>query len=78
MEIKKVIEEMRSRMPWIRWRVIDPETVDEVVAKLGYDKWFDRCKYDVIAFHEDGKEKALFIWNLAQGPDREKVEKTWT
>jgi hypothetical protein len=78
MEIKRVIEEMRTRMPWIRWRVLDPKNVDAVVAKLGYDKWYDRCKYDVITFHENGEEKALFIWNLAKGPDRENVEKTWT
>lgn len=78
MDIKTVVKEMQERNPWIRWRILDPRHVEAVVAKLGYDNWYDRCKYDTISFHEDGREKVLFIWNLVQGPDRKNVEKTWT
>jgi len=77
MEVRKTIDEMKSRMPWIRYRVIEPRQVDAAVAKLGYDKWFDRCKYDVITFHEEGREKALLIWNVTGGPDRRHPEKPW-
>jgi hypothetical protein len=77
MEIRTVVDEMKGRNPWIKWRIINPATVDAVVAKLGYDRWYDRCKYDVIYFHEEGKEKALFIWNLTEGPERKDPPKPW-
>ncbi|MBU1701689.1 MAG: hypothetical protein KJ970_16945 [Candidatus Eisenbacteria bacterium] len=77
MEIRKTIEEMESRMPWIHWKVLEPAQVQPMLANLGYDGWYDRCKYDVIAFHEEGEEKALLIWNLAVGPDRENPAKSW-
>jgi len=77
MEVEKMIREMKERMPWIRYRVVDPEDVPAILAKLGYDEWYDRGKYDVITFHEGGKERALLVWNLAKGPDRRNPRRPW-
>lgn len=64
--IHECIREMRERNPRIRSSVMGPGQVQRFLSKLGYLDPFDRCKYDVIYFHEDGRERAMVIWGLVE------------
>lgn len=66
LDIRESIENMKARHPRLRWEVLEPGQVSRFIRKLGYESEYDRCKYDVIYFHEDGKEKAMVIWGLVE------------
>ena len=52
--------------PRIEFRAIEPGQVQRFLTKLGYLGPYDRCKYDVIYFQEDGREKAMVVWGLVE------------
>ncbi len=66
LDIRASIERMRARHPRIRWDVLEPGQVQRFLSRLGYEGPFDRCKYDVIYFREEGLEKALIVWGLVE------------
>ncbi len=66
LDIRESMEQVRSRHPRVRWEVIQPGQVHRFLTKLGYQGPWDRCKYDVIYFQEDGSEKAMVVWGLVE------------
>jgi hypothetical protein len=66
LDIRESIQSMKMRHPRLRWEVLEPGQVSRFIRKLGYESEYDRCKYDVIYFHEDGQEKAMVIWGLVE------------
>lgn len=64
--IHDCIREMKERNPRIEYQVVEPGQVQRFLTKLGYLGPFDRCKYDVIYFQEDGREKAMVVWGLVE------------
>lgn len=66
LDIRESVKQMQQRHPRIRWEILEPGQVNRFLRKLGYESAYDRCKYDVIYFHEDGCEKAMVIWGLVE------------
>ena len=66
MDIRDSIRDMQAKHPRVRWEVLDTGQVQRFLTKLGYESPFDRCKYDVIYFQEDGREKAMVVWGLVE------------
>lgn len=64
--IYESVREMQQRNPRVQYQVLEPGQVSRFLTKLGYLGSYDRCKYDVIYFHEDGHEKAMVIWGLVE------------
>ncbi len=60
------IREMKEKNPRIEFRAMEPGQVQRFLTKLGYLGPYDRCKYDVIYFQEDGREKAMVVWGLVE------------
>jgi len=60
------VREMQERNPRIQYRALDPGQVQRFLVKLGYSGPYDRCKYDVIYFHEEGNEKAMVVWGIVE------------
>jgi len=60
------IREMKERDPRIQSKILESGQVQRFLTKLGYLGPFDRCKYDVIYFQEDGRERAMVIWGLVE------------
>jgi len=60
------VREMRERNPRIQYKAMEPGQVQRFLTKLGYLGPFDRCKYDVIHFQEDGRQRAMVIWGLVE------------
>jgi len=60
------VREMKERDPRIQSKVLESGQVQRFLTKLGYLGPFDRCKYDVIYFQEDGRERAMVIWGLVE------------
>ena len=65
-DIRESMEQMRARNPRIRWEVLEPGQVKRFLTKLGYEGPFDRCKYDVIYFQDEGRQKAMMVWGLVE------------
>jgi hypothetical protein len=66
LDIRESMEELKQRHPRVRWEVLEPGQVARFLTRLGYEGPFDRCKYDVIYFHEEGREKAMLVWGLVE------------
>jgi hypothetical protein len=66
LDIRESMEQMRRKHPRIRCTVLEPVQVHRYLAKLGYETPFDRCKYDVIYFQDEGTEKAMVVWGLVE------------
>lgn len=66
LDIRESVKQMQLRHPRIRWEILEPGQVNRFLRKLGYESAYDRCKYDVIYFHEEGREKAIVIWGLVE------------
>ncbi|MCA9726340.1 MAG: hypothetical protein R3E12_01555 [Candidatus Eisenbacteria bacterium] len=66
LDIRDSIRRMQEVHPRIRWDVLEPGQVTRFLRKLGYESLYDRCKYDVIYFQEEGREKALVVWGLVE------------
>jgi hypothetical protein len=66
LDIRASMEQMRQRHPRVRWEILRPGQVQRFLRKLGYEGSFDRCKYDVIYFREEGEEKAAVVWGLVE------------
>ncbi len=66
LDIRASMEQMKARHPRIRWDVLETGQVHRFLSKLGYVGPWDRCKYDVIYFQEDGREKAMVVWGLVE------------
>jgi hypothetical protein len=66
LDIRASMEQMKAKHPRIRWEVLRPGQVRRFLTKLGYEHPFDRCKYDVIYFQEDGTEQAMVVWGLVE------------
>lgn len=66
LDIRESMKELVGRNPRVRWQVIEPGQVKRFVTKLGYEGAYDRCKYDVIYFREEGREKAVIVWGLVE------------
>jgi hypothetical protein len=66
LDIRESVRQMQARHPRVRWAVLEPGQVSRYLTKLGYEGPFDRCKYDVIYFSEDGRELAMVIWGLVE------------
>ena len=66
LDIRESMEQMRQKHPRIRWEVVEPGQVRRFLSKLGYEGMWHRCKYDVIHFAEDGREKAIIVWGLVE------------
>lgn len=66
LDIRESVKQMQERHPRIRWEVLEPGQVNRFLRKLGYESAYDRCKYDVIYFHEESCEKAMVIWGLVE------------
>lgn len=66
LDIRESVKQMQELHPRIRWQILEPGQVQRFLRKLGYESDYDRCKYDVIYFHEDGAEKAMVIWGLVE------------
>jgi len=64
--IHESLREMKMRNPRIEYRKMEPGQVQRFLTKLGYLGPYDRCKYDVIYFHEAGKEQAMVVWGLVE------------
>jgi hypothetical protein len=60
------VREMKERDPRIESKVLEPGQVQRFLTKLGYLGPYDRCKYDVIYFREEGRELAMVIWGLVE------------
>lgn len=66
MEIRESMTQLQERNPRVRWEVLEPGQVKRFLTKLGYEGPYDRCKYDVIYFHEEGRERAMVVWGLVE------------
>jgi len=66
LDIRESMKQMQEKNPRIRWEVLEPGQVKRFLTKLGYEGSFDRCKYDVIYFHEENREKAMVVWGLVE------------
>jgi len=66
LDIRESMTRMQSQHPRIRWEVLEPGQVHRYLTKLGYEGAYDRCKYDVIYFQEEGQEKAMLVWGLVE------------
>ncbi len=66
MEIRESMTQLQERNPRVRWQVLEPGQVKRFLTKLGYEGPYDRCKYDVIYFHEEGRERAMLVWGLVE------------
>jgi hypothetical protein len=66
LDIRESIRQMQQKHPRVRWKVLEAGQVQRFVNKLGYEGPYDRCKYDVIYFHEEGREKAMVVWGLVE------------
>ncbi len=66
LDIRESMKQMQSKNPRVRWEVLEPGQVKRFLTKLGYEGLFDRCKYDVIYFHEENREKAMIVWGLVE------------
>jgi len=66
LDIRESMEQLRQKHPRVRWEVMQPSQVHRFLTKLGYQGPWDRCKYDVIHFQEDGAEKAMVVWGLVE------------
>ena len=62
--LRDSIRELQERNPRVRCEVVEPGQVQRFLTKLGYLGPYDRCKYDVIYFQEEGREKAMVIWGI--------------
>ncbi len=60
------VREMSEKNPRIKFRAMETGQVQRFLTKLGYLGPYDRCKYDVIYFQENGKEKAMVVWGLVE------------
>ena len=65
-DIRDSIRQMQTKHPRVRWEVLESGQVQRFLTKLGYESAYDRCKYDVIYFQEDGREKAMVVWGLVE------------
>ena len=65
-DIRESIRHMQEKHPRVRWEVLESGQVQRFLTKLGYETPFDRCKYDVIYFQDDGREKAMVVWGLVE------------
>lgn len=66
LDIRESMRQMQARHPRVRWTVLETGQVQRFVQRLGYEGPYDRCKYDVIYFEEDGVEKAMVVWGLVE------------
>ena len=66
LDIRESMKQMQSKNPRVRWEVLEPGQVKRFLTKLGYEGLFDRCKYDVIYFQEENREKAMIVWGLVE------------
>ena len=64
--IQDAMQQMKEKDPRVQFQAMDPGQVQRFLSKLGYMGPFDRCKYDVIYFHEEGREKAMVVWGLVE------------
>ncbi len=64
--IHECMSDMKARNPRIEYRVVEPGQVRRFLTKLGYLGPYDRCKYDVIYFQEEGRERAMVVWGLVE------------
>ncbi|MBD3161911.1 MAG: hypothetical protein GF346_06470 [Candidatus Eisenbacteria bacterium] len=62
--LRDTIRELKERNPRVQYEVMEPGQVQRFLTKLGYLGPYDRCKYDVIYFREEEKEKAMVIWGI--------------
>ena len=60
------VREMKERNPRIEYRAMECGQVQRFLTKLGFLGPYDRCKYDVIYFQEEGKERAMVVWGLVE------------
>lgn len=65
-DIRASVEQMKKKHPRVRWEVLESGQVSRFLTKLGYEGPYDRCKYDVIYFQEDGQERAMVVWGLVE------------
>jgi hypothetical protein len=66
LDIRESMMQLQRRHPRVRWTVLEPGQVHRFLVKLGYEGPFDRCKYDVIYFEEEEREKAMLVWGLTE------------
>jgi hypothetical protein len=66
LDIRESISQMQAQHPRVRWQVMEPGQVHRFITKLGYEGPWSRCKYDVIYFHEEGREQAMVVWGLVE------------
>lgn len=64
--IHDCMREMKDRNARIEYQVVEPGQVQRFLTKLGYLGPYDRCKYDVIYFQEEGRERAMVVWGLVE------------
>lgn len=64
--IQDAMQQMKEKNPRVQFQAMDPGQVGRFLSKLGYVGPFDRCKYDVIYFHDEGREKAMVVWGLVE------------
>jgi hypothetical protein len=64
--IHESMQELKQRNPHIEYRSMEPGQVQRFLSKLGYLEPYDRCKYDVIYYEENGTQKAMVIWGILQ------------
>jgi len=66
LDIRESMQQMQRQHPRVRWQAMEPGQVHRFITKLGYEGAWARCKYDVIYFHEDGREMAMVVWGLVE------------
>jgi hypothetical protein len=64
--IEETLREVKRRNPHLKYRSMEPGQVQRFLTKLGYLGPYDRCKYDVIYYQDEGVEKAMVIWGILQ------------
>lgn len=62
--IEETLRNVKAHSPHMQYRSMEPGQVQRFLTKLGYLGPYDRCKYDVIYYHEAGIEKAMVIWGI--------------
>jgi hypothetical protein len=66
LDIRESMEQMKAKHPRVRWEVLETGQVHRFLVKLGYEGPWDRCKYDVIYFQDDGRGRAMVVWGLVE------------